>query len=238
MDSQILTSAFRYAARKESKGVVVVRNGYIVGEWYGGGWDEMSRQHGYSVTKSFTSALVGMLIDYTVFVNENQVASDFIQEWQNPAHSIVTIENLLSMNSGLYWDILTDVLLVLSRDQNSYAIGLPMQYLPRVTWVYSNSATQVISELILSATGSQAGVYALDRLKNVLGMWNATWETDRVHNTLTYAGIVASAREFAKFGYLYLREGIWEDQQILSEDWIVESTQPSQSLNPFYGYLW
>jgi len=69
--------------------------------------------------------------------------------------------------------------------------------------------------LILSATGSQAGVYALDRLKNVLGMWNATWETDRVYNTLTYAGIVASAREFAKFGHLYLREGIWEDQQIL-----------------------
>jgi len=131
--------------RKESKGVVVVRNGYIVGEWYWGGWDEMGRQHGYSVTKSFTSALVGMLIDDSVFVNENQVASDFIQKWQDPAHSIVTIENLLSMNSGLYWDILTDVLLVLSRNQNSYAIGLPMQYLPGVTWVYHNSATQVFS---------------------------------------------------------------------------------------------
>ncbi|RJP67952.1 MAG: hypothetical protein C4532_13805, partial [Candidatus Abyssobacteria bacterium SURF_17] len=69
-------------------------------------------------------------------------------------------------------------------------------------------------------------------------MWNAAWMSDTAGNTLTYMGVVASAREFAKFGYLYLRGGVWEGQQILSADWVSESTQPSQIMNPFYGYLW
>ena len=122
--------------------------------------------------------------------------------------------------------------------QNACSVGLPVAHPPGGVWIYSNPACQVLSEVILNATGSQAADYARERLFDEIGMWDATWDSDPAGNTLTYMGIVASAREFAKFGYLFLRDGTWENGQLLSEDWVRESTRNSQWLQPFYGYLW
>jgi CubicO group peptidase (beta-lactamase class C family) len=239
MDRQILTDAFRYAMGQGSKAVLVIRNGYIVGEWYGPGWTQESVQTGFSIAKSFSSALVGMLIEDGVFTGLDQPVSQFITEWQDGKHDTVTVRNLLSMNSGLYWDPINDYIILPTRpDQNSFAVGLPMADIPGATWVYNNSACQVVSELILRATGMQAANYAAYRLASKIGMWNADWLTDMVGNTLTYQSVIASAREFAKFGYLFLRGGVWDGEQILSSDWVEESTTRSQVLNPFYGYLW
>jgi CubicO group peptidase (beta-lactamase class C family) len=239
MDRRILTDAFRYAAGQGSMAVLVIRNGYIVGEWYGPGWTEETRQSGFSIAKSFSSAIVGMLIDDGVFTGLDQPVSQFITEWQDGEHDGVTIRNLLSMNSGLYWDPITDYIILPTRpDQNAFAVGLPMESAPGSLWVYNNSACQVISELILRATGMQAANYASHRLAAKIGMWNAGWLTDNAGNTLTYQSVIASAREFAKFGYLFLRGGEWDGEQIVSSGWVAESTTLSQMLNPFYGYLW
>ncbi|MDR4509678.1 MAG: beta-lactamase family protein [Candidatus Brocadiaceae bacterium] len=238
MDRNTLTRAFQYAIRHDSSAVLVIRNGYIVGEWYAEGWDETTRQQGFSVTKSFTGALVGILIDNGAINDPEQHVADFVTDWNDLQHGPVMIKNLLSMNSGLHWNLLTDVRLGLHPNQMRYAIGLPMDHVPNEKWVYHNSACQVLSEVIFQSSGMQAADYARDQLFDLIGMKTATWQSDKVGNTLTYTGIVASAREFAKFGYLFLRNGLWEDRQIISEHWVAKSTQQSQEQNPFYGYLW
>ncbi len=239
MKSGLLNAAFLYAVRNDSKAVVVIRNGYIVGEWYAEGWNETTRQSGFSMAKSFSSALVGMLIDDGYITSVDQPVADYVSEWDDFRHGKVTVRNLLSMNSGLYWDAVSDTVILATRyDQSAFAVGLPIEASPGRTWVYNNSAVQVISELILQAAGMPAEDYARERLWNKIGMWNATWLKDKAGNTLTYQSVIASAREFAKFGYLYLRGGMWDGEQIVPAEWVAESTRFSQLLNPVYGYLW
>jgi len=238
MSTALLTDAFRYAFSRSAKGVVVIRNGYLVGEHYGPAWDASTRQQAFSVSKSFTSSLLGMLMDDGVITGPDQAAADFIPEWNDPQHGAVTVGHLLSMDSGLEYNLLTDPLLLISRDQSAYAVGLPMQHVPATKWVYHNAACQVPSRIILEATGMQPGEFAAGRLAGVIGMPTATWDTDRAGNTLTYMGVVASPRELAKFGYLFLRQGQWDGRQVVSADYVQSATRPSQSLNPFYGYLW
>ncbi len=239
MSREVLIEAFRYAIANRSKAVVVIRHGYIVGEWYAEGWDKNRRQTGFSMAKSFSSAIVGMLIDDGLIGNVDNKAAWYVPEWRDARHRTVSVRNLLSMNSGLYYDPFTDYILLPSQpDQSAFAVGLPMEAYPGTTWVYNNSACQVISELVLQTSGMQAADYARERMGNKIGMWNATWMTDQVGNTLTYQSVIASAREFAKFGYLYLRRGEWDGEQIVSREWVLESTRRSQSLQIFYGYLW
>lgn len=239
MDSATLETAFDYAIAHDSKALVVIRNGYIVSEWYGPDWDRTTRQRGFSIAKSFTSALIGMLIENGAIASVDIQVAWYVPEWRDWQHRTVTVRNLLSMDSGLYWSLVNDYLILPTRpDQTAFAVGLPIQHRPGLFWTYNNSACQVLSELILNTAGMQAGDFAYYVLWTRIGMWNATWMTDRAGNTLTYQSVIASAREFAKFGYLYLRQGEWDGVQIVSSDWVYESTQPSHFRNDFYGYLW
>ncbi|NCQ35283.1 beta-lactamase family protein [bacterium] len=160
MSTTTLTAAFRYAFAHGARSVAVFRNAYLVGEHYGPGWDASTRQQAYSVSKSFTSSLLGMLMDDGVITGTDQAVADFIPQWDDPQHGAVTIGHLLSMDSGLEYGLLTDPLLVVSRNQNDYAIGLPMQHEPGTKWVYHNAACQVPSEIILNASGRQASRFA------------------------------------------------------------------------------
>ncbi len=239
MDDAELESAFAYAQDHRSKALIVTRNGFIVKEWYAYPWDRHSTGSGYSVAKSFTSCLVGMLIDEGKIAGLDQRASNFIPQWQSSAHSAITIRQLLSMTSGLYCTTTSDYLDLLSApNQTLFAVNLPLEAQPGQHWEYNNAAVQVLSEVILKASGRQAKEYARERLWSVIGMWNADWQTDDVGNTLTYQSVVASAREFAKFGYLFLRRGRWISRQVVSSTWVDQSTRPSQNLNRRYGFLW
>lgn len=238
MDPQVLKQALQYAQDQDSKGIVVIRNGYLVGEWYGQGWNKDTKERGYSIAKSFSSCLLGMLIEQGTLGSVNDSAALYVPEWRDSSHGLVTLRNLLSMDSGLHWDPISELAFLLAADQNAFAIGLSMDHPPCDEWLYHNAAVQVLSEVILNATGKQPHELARPYLWDKIGMWGAWWKTDQRGNTMTYQSVYASAREFAKFGYLYLRNGEWDGEQLLSESWVRESTRPSQYTNPFYGYLW
>jgi CubicO group peptidase (beta-lactamase class C family) len=239
MDPFTLRRAIIYGIGHRSRAMLVTRHGFIVAEWYAEGWDKDTTETGFSIAKSFTSALVGILLEDGSIERLDERAADYIPSWRDDAHSWVTIRHLLSMTSGLYWDPVTDyALLASSPDQNAFSIGLPMAEAPGSMWVYNNSACQVLSAVILAATGRQPHEIARERLWNRIGMHNATWMTDQQGNTLTYQSVIASAREFAKFGYLFLRNGEWNGARVIPEAWVRSATRNSQSLNPFYGYLW
>jgi CubicO group peptidase (beta-lactamase class C family) len=239
MDPADLDRAFTIGESHRSKALLVVRHGYVVKEWYDYGWDKNSTRTGYSMAKSFTSALVGMLIDEGRIRSLDQRVSDFVPQWRDASHGGITIRHLLSMTSGLYCTYTSDYLQLLTApNQSLFAINLPLEAAPGETWEYNNAAVQVLAEVILQASGRQAKDYAREQLWLVIGMWNADWLTDEAGNTLTYQSVVASVREFAKFGYLFLRGGQWVGRRVISSSWVEESIQVSQSLNPHYGLLW
>ncbi len=239
VDVQGLIQAGRYAANHGSKGVVVIRNGYLIAEGYASGWNRDTRQTGYSIAKSFTAGLFGMLIEDGTLSDEHELVGNYIPSWTNPNKGVVEIRDLLCMHSGLHWDFISDYIIMPSMpNQSSYAVGQSMDHVPGAVWVYNNMGVQVMSRTFKEITGQQPLDYATSDLFNVIGMWNADWKRDSNGNTLTYQSVIASAREFAKFGYLYLRNGEWDGQQLMSSNWIQLCTTPSQTLNPFYGYLW
>lgn len=239
LDSTLLEAAADLAGAHASNCLLVTRDGVIVGEWYWNGWDEGDKQNVFSVTKSFTSALVGIAQDRGE-LDITEKASEYIPEWVGTASEDVTIQNLISNDSGRHWDLITDYvrMVVLAADKTAVAVGLGQQHLPGTVWEYNNSAIQTLEPVLNQATGMDVGDYADEVLFGPLGM-ASSYGRDDAGNPLTFAGVECSCRDLARFGYLYLRSGRWSGgRQIIPEAWVEVSVKPSTPLNSAYGYLW
>lgn len=243
IDAARLEDVATYCEEHGGGAVVVVRHGRIAWERYWGGWDEDSTDNSWSMAKSVTSALVGIAIAEGKIKSVDQSAADFIPEWRGTDREEITLRDLLSMTSGLLWnedyfeksDVTT---MINSDDQTGYAIGRPRFHDPGADWYYSSGDTQLFSAIIKAARGVDAYQYAEEKLLGPIGVTGAWWDTDRAGNVMTYCCIHTTARNFARFGYLYLRDGRWGDRQIVPEEWVQESIQPSQWENQAYGYYW
>ena len=239
MDPNGIQAAFQYGESQGSNALLVIRNGYLVAEWYAPGWNEDDQEDSYSMSKSISSALYGTAFAEGIFPGLDTEAADYISEWNDPQHGDISLRHLLSMNSGLHWDFFTDYFFLgLANDQTQFAIDLGMDATPGTSWVYNNSACQTLSGVFERRTGRQLHEYAQVRLFDVIGMHDATWLTDNVGNTLSYRTVYASGREFAKFGYLFLRGGLWDGTQVVPRRYVKKSARPSQTQNPDYGFLW
>jgi CubicO group peptidase (beta-lactamase class C family) len=239
LDSILLEDAADLAEENASNCLVVTRNGVIVGEWYWNDWGATTEQNVFSVTKSITNALVGIAQERGE-LDITERASGYITEWVGTASEDVTIQNLISNDSGRHWDFITDYLrmAILARDKTSVAVGLGQQYDPGTVWKYNNSAIQTLEPVLNQATGMDVADYADEVLFGPLGM-ASSYGRDAVGNPMTFAGAECSCRDLARFGYLYLRRGRWSGgRQIVPEDWVEASIQPSTSLNSAYGYMW
>ena len=239
LDSTLLEAAADFAGEHASDCLVITRDGVIVGEWYWNGWDETSEENVFSVSKSITSALVGIAQDKgALAIREG--ASNYITEWIGTDSEDVTIRNLISNDSGRQWNYITDYvqMVFLAYDKSAFAIGLGQQHDPGTVWAYNNSAIQTLERVLNRATGTDVAEYAEQVLFEPLGMVSS-YDVDAAGNPMTFSGVSCSCRNLARFGYLYLRGGRWsQGQQIVSEDWVEESIQPSTPLNSAYGYMW
>lgn len=238
MDPRLIQEAFEYAVGKESDALVVIRNGFLVAEWYSEDWTPATRSNSFSMAKSVSSALVGMMIEDGLIASVNDPAAVYLPEWRGSMRGAITVRNLLSMDSGLRENGTVLAGLLRAADKNDYALSVGLKSRPGTDWQYQQGAVQALSSLMLRVSGQQPFDYAKQRLFDVIGMPQATWKTDDVGNTLTYSAIYATAREWAKFGYLYLRNGEWDGQQVVPDRWVRESTRRSSPTYPHYGYLW
>lgn len=170
----------------------------------------------------------------------NDSAAKYVTQWKNkPANAGITVRDLVSMSSGLHWDVFGDYVTMaeLAPDKTGYALGLGMDKMPGTDWTYNNSAVQVLEAVVRGATGKTMDVYAKDNLWSKIGS-NARWEKDLAGHPTAYANVLATCRDHARLGYLYLRGGKWKTEQVVSSAWVKASTTPSQSTNRAYGYLW
>ena len=238
LDQAALDAMATEAEAGLSNCLVVTRDGEIVDERYWNDWDETSDQEVFSATKSISSTLVGIAQDRGLLDIDDK-ASEYIPEWVGTASEDVTIRNLVSNDSGRFQDFQSDyVTMTLQEpDKTAYAVGLDQQHPIGTEWVYNNAAIQTLDAVLEAATGMPTHEFARQALFEPLGM-DTEIVTDEAGGTLMYMGAQASCRDLARFGLLFLREGQWDGEQVVSAEWVDEATNVSQDLNPNYGFLW
>lgn len=234
-------------------GIVVVRHGYLVWETYPNPLFGATDTHRlYSVTKSFTSCLVGIAIDKGYIDGVNQTMLSFfpgrkITNLDDRKQSI-TVENLLMMRSGLRWDESSapftdprnDVYHIIHGDGLQWCLDLESVGEPGVTWHYNTGASHILSGIVTAATGLSTLEFAEENLFKPLGITRYAWSEDGAGTIIGGFDLQLSPRDMAKFGYLYLHDGRWGGKQIVSEEWVERSTstltRPTAALG--YGYQW
>ncbi|WP_332643054.1 serine hydrolase domain-containing protein [Aeromicrobium sp.] len=230
----------RLLAGNRSNCEVVTRDGKLVHEKYWRGSKADTKKPVFSVTKSFTSVLVGIAQDQGKLSLDDK-ASKYIPEWIGTPSEDVTIRNLLSNDSGRHWDFETDYIGMAARavDKTAFAVGLKQDAEPGNVWHYNNSAIQTLAAVLRAATGQEPAAYAATHLFGPLGMSNTTWIPDRSLHTSTYAGISSTCLDLARFGLMTMRGGEWNGKRIVSETYLGEATgKSSTELNAAYGLLW
>jgi CubicO group peptidase (beta-lactamase class C family) len=227
------------AAAAGSNCLVVTRDGRLVGEWYWNGTAADTAQEVFSTTKSVTSTLVG-IAEGDGRLDLDRPASAYIDEWAGTASEEVTVEDLLSNDSGRHWDPTTDYRdLIFARDRTAFAVGLAQDSSPGDVWVYNNSAIQTLDAVLERATGTDPATYARERLLTPIGTQHSELTHDRAGNTNMYFGMRSTCEDLARFGHLFLSNGMWDGRQVVPENWVEAATgRPSQQLNAAYGYLW
>jgi CubicO group peptidase (beta-lactamase class C family) len=248
MDPELLEQARAYAFQegKNTQGVVVIKNGVLVAEWYAEGEDRDSWATSWSMAKSFTSAAVGIAVDEGYIGNIDLSMAEFYPEWKGTDKEKITIRDVLHMASGLEWSESyvpiegqrSDMIeMFFSADELAYAEGLGIRIEPGVAWAYSSGDTMLLSGVVEAATGMNLFTYAKERLFDPIGMDPVQWWEDGEGHTLGYCCIDTTTRNFAKFGYLFMKNGVWEGDQVVPAGWVAESTAPWE-VAPFYGMQW
>ena len=240
MEAAFLEEAREYAfgAGRNTQGVVVVKDGAIVAEWYAPGRDASTLATSWSMGKSFASTLVGIAIDQGLIDGLDEPLSEFFPEWQGDPRGEVSLRELLQMRSGLRWNEALDdpYFHAVELDQLGHAIDRPLLREPGAFWNYSSADSMLMSGVIESATGRTATRFAQENLFGPIGM-NADWWVDGSGHTMTYCCVDASSRDFARFGLLFARGGAWGGRQVVSRSWVEEATTP-QAGSPFYALQW
>ncbi len=223
-----------------TRAVVVAYDTIFMSEKYAHGFNKNTPILGWSMTKSITSALVGILTGEGK-LDINKPAS--IKEWQNDKRKKIKLNDLLHQSSGLKWtedygDI-SDVTIMLYQKGNmaEYAINKPAVYPPDSVWYYSSGNTLIISEIIRRAIGNNQNYFDFPRkaLFNKIGMRSAIIETDAFGNFVGSSYTFATPRDWARFGLLYLKDGMWGKKRILPEGWVKYTTTPARKSKGKYG---
>lgn len=239
--------------------ILIIRNGYIVFERYYNDYNVNSLHNIASVTKSWTSALVGIALEAHAIENLDATLSQLLPDYDisqaYPDKSEITARDLLMMRSGIAWnedafdtgEYGSPVELLEIEDIIAYALTFPMGYQPGEAWNYSTLDSQLISAIVQEAVGEPLSAYIVPNLFEPMGIVDFDW--------LNISGVTVGGqqmsltpRDMAKLGLLYLHNGIWDGKQLIPAEWVMQSLTPQgdalyvpmgENLEiEFYGYHW
>jgi len=254
--------------------LLIIRNGKLVFEEYfqgdkfnlarftgETGFDMNDTHNLCSVTKSFTSALMGIAIDNGIILSVDQKVFDFFPAYSDllvdvPEKADMTIKHLLTMTSGLEWDDETysyfdsrnDMYQMFnSSDPIRYILSKNLFAPPGAVFDYDNCNSNVLGQIISKTSLQRLDTFSENYLFSKLGITDYEWQM--LPNNVVFASgdLRLRPRDMAKFGLLFLNDGNWENETIVSKEWIDISTQkyldPNDYNNEFgwsdgYGYHW
>ena len=231
-------------AFKKTLGIAVVYKNQLLSEHYLDGYDAYTKFHGWSMTKSVTGALAGILAD------EGRLdikASTGIPEWEGDERKNITVENVIQMSTGLDWFenyfTISDatVMLMQSDDMFSSVTGCKLAHDPGTFWNYSSGDANLLSGVIRQTINDDDAyhAFAYDKLFHRIGMLNTVVETDAKGLFVASSYSYGTTRDWARFGLLFLNNGVFEGDTILSEDWVSFMTTPAPASDGAYaGTFW
>jgi CubicO group peptidase (beta-lactamase class C family) len=234
--------------KRETRAVVVVYRGSIVAERYAKGFDTHTPLPGWSMTKSVVAALVGIRVGKGTL---NLQAPAPVPEWRGPGdpRGAITLDQLMRMSGGLEFGEDTDAydadlatMLFDRGDAAAYAAAKPLVHTPDSHWHYSSGTANIVSRILRqSFEGDQAAHFRFPReaLFDRIGMGSAVIEPDASGSFVGSSFMFATARDWARFGLLFLEDGVWEGERILPEGWVEYSTAPTpRAPQGRYGAHW
>lgn len=236
--------------------LLVVHRGAVVHEFYGEGLNQASTLISWSMAKSITQALVGMAVKDGVL---NIFDSHLLPQWESDGRRDISLDDLLTMRSGLSWvedyvdGSVSDVIEMLfaesefTGDHAAYAAAKPLLHTPGTQWLYSSGTTNIIARVLANALNEPEGSHQVfktfmqSRLFDEIGMNSAIAKFDDAGTFVGSSFVYATARDFARFGYLYLNDGVWNGKRLLPEGWVeyagrVVAHDPEMLLD--YGAQW
>ena len=225
------------------------------------GFDMYDTHNLCSVTKSVTSALIGIAIDNGFIQSVDQKVFDFFPEYtylltSAPEKDSLTLKHLLTMTSGLEWDDESTSYfdprndlyqLFNSQDPIRYILSKNLNVAPGTVFDYANCNTNVLGEIVRKATEDRLDHFAENYLFSKLSITDFEWQMLPNDVVFCSGDLRLRPRDMAKFGYVFLNDGIWKDEQVISQEWIHISTQKlidpekysaSYSWADGYGYQW
>ncbi len=204
-----------------------------------------------SVTKSVTSLLLGIAWDQGLVPDLDQPIIEYFEDYKtnlNEPHRLqLSLEDLLTMRSGILWDEEnydeennSCIVMELSEDWIQYILDQPMELEPGTQFEYNSGASVLIGKLLSIFTGMPVEKWAEEQLFEPLGIEEYYWKKTPLGETDTEGGLYLKSHDLAKIGYLMLRKGQWGDQRVVSEDWVSKSLYPRVRVREglAYGYQW
>src|SRR6187549_2116593 len=224
-----------------SRAVLVIYDGNIVAEKYAPGFDKSTVMLGWSMSKSFTAAMIGIL------VKENKLSVDSpapVAAWANTKKQKITLKHLLQQTTGLdYTEIYTrpssvTKMLFSKGDMAAYAESLVLKHEPGTVFNYSGGNSNILSKIIRQTVGEKDyAAFPYNELFYKINAYSFLMEPDASGTYIGSSYSYATARDFARFGLLYYNDGVWNGDQILPTNWVKESIQPSAADKlKQYGY--
>ena len=220
---------------KKTRAIIVVYNGQLVAERYAAGFHKDMPMLGWSMSKSVTNALVGIQAKNRWI--DIKAPAPF-PEWQNDGNPRreISFDQLLRMSAGLKFeehyippDDITRMLYE-SYDFAAYAADKPLVAKPDTEWNYSSGVANIIARIVRQiAEKNYPNYYTFIRneLFNKIGMYSAVMEPDSSGTFVGSSYTFATPRDWARFGLLYLQDGVWQGERILPQGWVKYSTTPT-----------
>ena len=237
-------------AANNSVAFLIIRNDSLLFERYYQGYEAADPVASFSMAKSYTSALIGAALADGYIKSVDEPITRYLPELKNnKGFDKITIKHLLQMTSGIkanesYYNPFGQAAkLYYGRTLRTYLKHLKVDYEPGTKFAYRSVNTQLLGFIVERATGKTVTDYLNDKIWKHLGTeYEASWSIDKKKNGMekTFCCINARARDFAKFGRLFLNNGNWNGQQLLPASWVTESTTPTEADGgvSYYKYQW
>ncbi len=248
-----LSPVFRnYLLESETVALLVLKNDSVCYEEYWDGYGKESLSNSFSMAKSVVSILIGIAIDEGKIKGVDQKVSDFIPEYAHGLNAQLTIKHLLTMTASFNWDESYNSLFskttkeYYGKNLKKMLLNLSVTETPGKLFNYQSSNQLVLAYIIEKATGRTLSEYASEKLWKPLGAKNdALWSVDKKNGMeKAYCCFNSNARDFSRIGLLYLHNGEFNGQRIVSEEYVKKSIEPILLKDEdgftvdYYGYSW
>jgi CubicO group peptidase (beta-lactamase class C family) len=237
--------------QNESVSFLVIKNDSILHEQYWDRYDTNSASNSFSMAKSFVSSCIGIALDEGKIKSLDEPVGDFLPHFKEGANAKLTIRHLLMMSSGLNWDESYSSLFSITTEAyygtnlEKLVNRLSVVEEPGKKFDYMSGNTLLLGMIVEKATGKKLSEYISEKIwKRIGAEYPAQWSLDKHDGTeKAYCCFYSNARDFARYGKLYLDSGMWNGQKIISKDYVMQSITPAPldftgNENNCYGYQW